>query len=522
MSDSATQEYLELFGGDRQTWLALLACSAALRLDDETAHAAVELIAQSNGSTSGLVWRVKNLGCVWKEWNGLWHVTDDVRPYLLDRLHEEVPEATLSSLRERLAASAEARAELLPRDGQVTTHDRLLSRFEAAYQRVLIPEKSEEGAALLAEIWQHAPPDAAQATARSVDYLADELTRRLRRLPDEILFLRGMAARSRGDRKTQEEYFRQVWERGRRGYIYAVAAHEYGLLVKGRDRETAERAIRDSALWDVSDHGRAVAYHSLGKLLAEDRDRRLAAEQAYNQSIKLDDERSSAETWHSLGDLLAKAHDRRLEAEQAYEKSLKLLTTPKHQGQVYHSLGNLLARDPNRWQGAERAYNRSLELAQDTHSRAQRLHSLGKLLIEIPERRQEAEKLLEQSFRLRDNDADKARVLSTWAYALSGLEDAESNERAEKYALQALELAQNNSRTRAVVNRALGRIYERRGDYSNAIEAYKVWGAASEESGEYAIAKDARKKIDELSRKVRQQEASKGKKPKKKWWEFED
>ena len=46
------------------------------------------------------------------------------------------------------------------------------------------------------------------------------------------------------------------------GYIYAVAAHLFGLLVQRRDSVTAERALRDSIEWNESAYFRAEVYHS--------------------------------------------------------------------------------------------------------------------------------------------------------------------------------------------------------------------------------------------------------------------
>ena len=78
MSGTA-ERYLKRLEADPQARLALLACSAALQIDDDTAGEAVELVAKTNGATRALVTRVKKLGCVWKEWNGYWHVAEDVR-----------------------------------------------------------------------------------------------------------------------------------------------------------------------------------------------------------------------------------------------------------------------------------------------------------------------------------------------------------------------------------------------------------------------------------------------------------
>ena len=564
MSSSTAQKYIELFDDDEQAKLALLACSAALRLDDETAYAIIELVAKSNGSTGVLLRRVKNLGCVWVGWDGLWYITEDVRPHLLERLHRDVPSQTLVQLRERLAATAEARAERLPPDGQVTDRDKLLSKFEAAYQHLLTATKSQDGATQLAELWQQSQqdrPDAAFAIARSVDYLAADLESQLSRLhlsrlPDEIVFLQGMAARARGDRRNEEKYFRQVWDKGRPGYIYAVAAHLFGKLVKDRDRKTAERAMRDSIEWYESSFHRKQVYNSLGNLLAKERGRWREAEQAFEASLKLDDnDRSRAETLNSLGNLLAKDRARRREAEQTFEHSLKLDHEERSRAETKHSLGNLLAKDPERWRDAERLLRQSLEardisdydraqrlhslgnllakdpgrweeaerllrqsrgLAQDDLSRAQRLHSLGKLLFKLsdPKSWAEAESSLRESVRLLNSPEDKAWVLETLANALVELNDTEADRRAEQDARRGIELAPDNMERSSALYRTLVRVYERREDYPAAIKACQDWKNSATQHQSRKFMNDAQDKIQELTRKMQGR-----RKPRQRWWE---
>ena len=120
-------------------------------------------------------------------------------------------------LHERLAAKPTSGLNAFRLTGRYVNYGRLLANFDAAYQRLLIPQQANKGAAQFIEMWQHSPPAAADATAKSVDYLAEELDQRLGKLPAEVLFLRGMAARARGDKRDQEKYFRQVWERGTYG-----------------------------------------------------------------------------------------------------------------------------------------------------------------------------------------------------------------------------------------------------------------------------------------------------------------
>jgi tetratricopeptide (TPR) repeat protein len=284
-----------------------------LQLDDETANSAVDVVTEGPGSVERLVRRVKNLGCVWKEGNGSWHITEDVRPHLVDRLYKELPETTIISVRERLAESAEARANRSIPDSQIGVYSQLLAKFEAAYQRLFIPKSSSSGAKELAELWQQAPSEVGRTLARSVDHLAGEFEARVGYLPDEVLFLRGIAAQDRKDVPSQEECFGEVWKRGCAGshdYVHAQASNFYALLIQHRDPETAERALRDSIEWTEAAHERGLIYQNLGDLLAR-----------------------KVDAWD--------------QAEHAYIESLKLLHESQHKMRVNSSLNNLLARNPH-------------------------------------------------------------------------------------------------------------------------------------------------------------------------------
>src|SRR5215213_424427 len=248
MSSSIAERYLELFQNDQPIRLALLACSAALQLDDETACEAVDLVARTNDSSYTLMRRVKKLGCVWKEWDGFWYVAEDVRRGLLDWIYRELPEPTIVKLRQLFANAATSRAAQITSNDQAAAHERMVAQLEAAYHRVLIPGQTENGASELIELWRQLPSSDREALALSVDYLAYELDQRLDRLPDEIVFFCGFAARKRSDNHAQETHFARVWERGRRGQhadIHAIAAYFVGQLVQQRDPNIAEKALRD-------------------------------------------------------------------------------------------------------------------------------------------------------------------------------------------------------------------------------------------------------------------------------------
>jgi tetratricopeptide (TPR) repeat protein len=431
---SAGKAYLELLADDPSAQRALLACAAALRLDDETADGAIAIVTENGNRTRELLHEIKNLGCIWRQWDGSWYLAEEVRKELVGELYQRIPKEQILKLRNQLAEKADGRAAAMLPDGQITAHQLRTALIEAGYQRTLVPEQAKKGGEQLGDVWEKGTPAAGESTARSVDYLAPEIEKHMGQLPVQVLFLRGMAARARGDRATQEKYFRVVWEQGRAGYIFGAAAHFFGLLV--RDPRTAEQAFRNSVQWNDIPRHKAHAYHSLGNLLARDRGRTHEAEEAYMKSLELDPSAFHAgQVWHSLGNLLVKDRHRLGEAEEAYKTSLRSLNAAQDQAQVWHSLGNLLAKDLHRLPEAEDAYNKSLELWNDTES--------------------------------------EAHVGASLANLLSKYRNPQADNRAERLALRSLEIERGNPWTNGVCFRVLADVYERRGDNRRAIEAIK-------------------------------------------------
>ena len=427
---STGKAYLEQFADDPVAQRALLACAAALRLDDESASEAIEIVAQADGRTRELLHEVKNLGCVWRQWDGSWYFAEDVRKELVDELYHRVPQEQISKLRSRLADKADQRAATMLPDGQITAHRLRTVLLEAGYQRAMDPDQVEEGGEQLGAIWEKAAPSAAEATARSVDYLAPEIEEHIGQLPVQVLFLRGMAARARHDRADQERYFRAVWEQGRPGYIFGAAAHFFGILV--HDHRIAEQALKDSVQWNDNPRNKAQAYHSLGALLVENVGRTRDAEYAYRQSLRLD-------------------------------------PVPAGKGQIWHSLGNLLAKDRLRSREAEEAYDHALTLL-----RAER---------------------------------DRAQVLASLASLLSKYQEAETDDRAEQFALRGLELDQGNPWTNGICYRVLADVYERRGDYTNAINALESLMETDRRLGKHKFKQSIRNRIASLRRSAGRESA---------------
>jgi len=534
---SSGKAYLEQFGNDPVAQRALLACAAALRLDDESASEAIEIVAQANGRTRELLHEVKNLGCVWRQWDGSWYLAEDVRKELVDELYHRVPHEQISKLRSRLADKADHRAAAMLPDGQITAHRLRTVLLEAGYQRAMDPNQVEEGGEQLGAIWENAAPSAGEATARSVDYLAPEIEEHVGQLPVQVLFLRGMAARTRHDRADQEKYFRAVWERGRPGYIFGAAAHFFGILV--RDHRMAEQALRDSVRWNYNPRNKAQAYHSLGNLLAGNFRRARDAEYAFRQSLQLDPvPAGKAQVWHSLGNLLAKNRHRSREAEEAIRRSIGLNPEPYSEGQAYHSLANLLARDRRRAQEAENAYRKSLDLLHDAPSQAQVWHSLGNLLakdrhrsreaeiaykksVELdsldsgkaqvwhslghlltkdPTRWRDAEDAYQKSLELRHDAPHQSQVNASLANHLSTFHESEADDRAENVALRGLELSRGDPKTSGVCYRVLADVYERRGDFTNAINALESLMKTNRQLGERKFERSIRNRIASLRR----------------------
>ena len=312
MSTTA-QRYLKRLEADPQARLALLACSAALRIDDATASEAIDLIARTNGSTQELVTRVKKLGCVWKEWNGSWHIAEDVRGELAAQLHRELSETTVVQLRELLARKADSRAaQLEQQTDQVAYHEKLLANLEASYHRLIVPKTAEDGANMLVELWRRLPQEAAEALARSADYLADEIKEvsGARELPDALVFLRGIAAQARGDKHVQEKHFVKIWRDGRHRsqphFVHAKSGHLLGQLVQDRDPTGAERAFRTSFRWMDAERERGLIWFDLGKFIAKDDYRREEALKVYRESLDLLPAKDQARVHLEIAALLEK------------------------------------------------------------------------------------------------------------------------------------------------------------------------------------------------------------------------
>jgi len=385
------ERYIDLLGGGAQARRALLACSAALRLDDEIAREAISLVGQSNGSTGRLLEEIKSLACVWRQWDGTWYLEEEVRSYLADQLEAEVDQPIRTRLRELLADHAGRRAQAFSPDGPLTAYKTRASKIDAAYQKVLTPGRIDEGSRDFGEVWSESNGSAKAATCEAVASLSPELGRRLGRLPDEILFLRGMSAYQRRNWPEAHRDFETVYGNGRPGEIYATAAHLFGRLT--RDPRIAESAFRDSLAWNSTPFHQAQAWHSLGNLLSQDRRRWAEAEEAYRKSLKfLHQPEHKAQVWHSLG--LLRTRQRKLPAaEEAYGHSLDLRSDPTWRGRVRASWADALMK-----LGGSEAFDRVEAYALE----AQRLEPNGlkmrgltsRVLADLYERRGDREKAI--------------------------------------------------------------------------------------------------------------------------------
>ena len=150
-SHKSADQYLRLFADDEVMRASLLACSAGLSLDDDVASDAIEVVLPQSAQTQDILARIKRLGCVSHNWDGSWRISEDVRVGLADLLSRQFSADRLIAIRTRLASDAEDRARSLSPDGQITDYRVREARFQAAYQKMLMPGRLEEGAQLCAE-----------------------------------------------------------------------------------------------------------------------------------------------------------------------------------------------------------------------------------------------------------------------------------------------------------------------------------------------------------------------------------
>ncbi|MDT5123750.1 MAG: MalT-like region [Acidobacteriota bacterium] len=471
VAQSTADKYLELFTENVQVQKALLACSAALRLDDEIAQQAIEIVAQSNGSTNKLLQMVKNLGCVWQQWDGSWFIAEEIRRGLQQRLYEFIEDqGVLTELRESLARYADQRAVRLPRDGYFTVYQSRQAKFEAAIQRLLSPELSKAGAAQLVEMYEPLSEPAKRATENAVEYLASDLEKHMEELPAEVLFFRGMAARAKKDRRSREDqiyYFTKIRDIGGFGYVFGVALHFLGLLL--RDPAQAEQVMRESIRAYETPQHKAQVLLSIGDLLS-DQDK-----------------------------------DRWPDAEKAYKDSYALRTDPQDCARVLHSLGHLYAKNETRWDEAEKAYKDSFELRRDPADKAQVLHSIGKLLSHDKNKARwpEAKNFFKRSYKLDPNVAGKVKVLTSWADLLLKSGDRKDWSEAERFARECLKLDEDNSKTKGMCNRILARVYEKRGDLTKAIESLEIAEETCHQLNNKRLAQNIRVQINRLRKRLR-------------------
>jgi tetratricopeptide (TPR) repeat protein len=496
-----TDGYLLGLADDEALRGALLACAASLRLDDEVAMHAIRFMPHNEMASPDLLRRLKRLGCVSHQWDGTWRLADEVRRSLAKRLDEAMPPERVQELRAQLADLAAKKAGSYPSDGQITKYRARQAQFEAAFQRTLIPQQTDQGAEEFAEIWRRGASEARDATCRAVDHVADEIATRLKRTPPELLFMQGMAARSRGDRRRAEGLFRAVWENGKPGDIYAIAAHLFGNLT--RDRGAAETAFHDSIKWYQTPWHQGQVLHSLGNLLSRQFGRWDASEQAYTASLELlETQTDRGQVLHSLGNLLSRQSGRWDEAEENYKGSLDLLKAPQDRAQVLHSLGNVLSRQSQRWEEAEKAYAESLRLDQSPQHRAPTLHSLANLLSRQSGRWEEAEKAYADSLRLDELQQSRAQVLASWAIAIIRNGEEHVYPKAEEFLEQALSLNPNDARHRGIVHKAQADLFELEGRYQQAVQALERMVQANRELRNWRFVKQGEDRIAALRQRL--------------------
>lgn len=168
--------------------LAWFVIAAALQLDDEIAREIIPLAVPVE-SLNGIIYNVKKMPGIWKQWDGLWYVADDVRGELVRRLNRQASAETVCEIRRRIALHNDREVEKYEASakGQYEIYRARRARHEAAYQRVLIPSERERGVRDWVALWESGMESDRNALASSIVYLTPEIEELIGQpLPEEL------------------------------------------------------------------------------------------------------------------------------------------------------------------------------------------------------------------------------------------------------------------------------------------------------------------------------------------------
>jgi acyl carrier protein len=195
---SVSDQYLSLLS-DNFGRKALLACSAALSLSDETARQAIAIATGVDDTNDLLLSDIKSLGCVQEQWDGSWYIVETVRLELVRRLHE-LPPLIEQRLHQLLALEAERRYQAADPNTQLGRFMARSARLEVAFQRSFVRDSQQQAGHDFRSIWDAAEGQEKHVVAIAVGHMAEELAQRFPQFATEVVFFQGVAtARARTD-----------------------------------------------------------------------------------------------------------------------------------------------------------------------------------------------------------------------------------------------------------------------------------------------------------------------------------
>jgi len=178
------------------------------------------------------------------EMDGSWRLAEDVRVALSERLDEELPPERVIEMRDRLASHADKRVSGFSSDGQITSYRTREALLEAAYQKTLIPNRTDQAAQGFAGLWRGARPAAREATASAADHLAGEILRRVESIPRSYSFFEAWRRDRVAIASAQSSAFARCGNKGDQGRFFPLPPTY--LASWSETRRLRKRALRDS------------------------------------------------------------------------------------------------------------------------------------------------------------------------------------------------------------------------------------------------------------------------------------
>jgi hypothetical protein len=241
---------------------AIIGCSAALELDDESAMRVIHLTAGAIASGEQTLWQIKSSGWVWERPDGTWRLLDGVRREGLSRLEREVGTGIAAEIRSAMLQAASRRVERASGDSAAAVYARRRAILELSYLRLRGGRDVRDAAVDLRTLWLEESPGGKAALARAMDHLASDLPEQ--EYSAVVQFFRGISAEERGERERALNLLSAAASAARDSRhedlpMAAVALLEYARIVAATDPDAARGSLEESGrLWRDRGHAQRI------------------------------------------------------------------------------------------------------------------------------------------------------------------------------------------------------------------------------------------------------------------------